>query len=209
MENKDLQAKAVNIQGKQYVLVVDRIAYFNETYLNGSITTELLSKPEDTTIVIKAIVKPDSEATRSFTGHSQAVVGQGYINKTSALENAETSAVGRALAMMGIGIIESVASADEMAKAGVTTTPAPKTPSAKPPQATVSDGDMTEEEVQAYFDNAPSDAPFPNKPAAKKTLSTTKVIGQPCYVCGAPYVSGVKGPYCKPCYIAWKNNQAK
>ncbi len=112
----DLNQKAVDIKGKKYVLVVDRIAYFNETYPKGSITTQLLSKPEDTTIVVKATVMPDVEAMRTFNGHSQAVIGQGMVNKTAALENAETSAVGRALAMMGIGIIESVASADEMAK---------------------------------------------------------------------------------------------
>jgi transcriptional regulator NrdR family protein len=39
------------------------------------------------------------------------------VNKTAALENAETSAVGRALAMMGIGVIESIASVDEINKA--------------------------------------------------------------------------------------------
>lgn len=114
----NLQDKAIKIQGKDYILVVDRIRYFNETYLKGSITTELLSKPEDTHIVVKATVKPDFEAVRSFTGHSQAVIGQGMVNKMAALENAETSAVGRALAMMGIGIIESIASVDEMVKAG-------------------------------------------------------------------------------------------
>lgn len=105
----------VDIKGKEYVLVKDRILAFNEAYPQGSITTDLISKPEDDKIVIKATVKP-SEG-RLFTGYSQATVGDGYINKTAALENAETSAVGRALAMMGIGVIDSVASVDEMNKA--------------------------------------------------------------------------------------------
>ena len=43
------------------------------------------------------------------------------VNKTAALENASTSAVGRALGYMGIGVIESIASADEMAKATTNT----------------------------------------------------------------------------------------
>lgn len=108
----------VDIKGKEYVLVKDRILYFNETYENGSIKTELLSQPQEKTIVIKATITPDvSNSARMFTGYSQAVIGDGYINKTSALENAETSAVGRALAMMGIGIVDSVASADEINKA--------------------------------------------------------------------------------------------
>lgn len=106
----------IDIKGKEYVMVKDRLIAFNEMYPNGSIVTE---KTElDTRVEFKATVTPDVEKpTRIFTGHSQAVWGDGYINKTSALENAETSAVGRALAMMGIGVIESIASADEVIKA--------------------------------------------------------------------------------------------
>lgn len=111
----DLKDKAIDIKGKKYVLVSDRILAFNEMYEKGSIVTKLISRPEDKHIVIKAIVSPDG--VRKFVGHSQAVIGDGYINKTAALENAETSAVGRALAMMGIGVIDSVASVDEIKKA--------------------------------------------------------------------------------------------
>jgi hypothetical protein len=114
----DLKDKAIKIGTKNYVLVSDRILSFNETYPEGSITTELLSTPDADMVVIKATVKVGE---RTFTGHSQAKWGDGYINKTSAMENCETSAVGRALAMMGIGVLDSVASADEMAKAGAAT----------------------------------------------------------------------------------------
>lgn len=114
---QDLKDKAIKIQGKEYVLVADRIIYFNNEYDHGSITTQLISDPTSDHIIVKATVKPNANEQREFTGYSQAVVGQGYINKTSALENAETSAVGRALAMMGIGVIDSVASADELNKA--------------------------------------------------------------------------------------------
>lgn len=114
----ELNEKAVDIKGKKYVLVSDRVLYFNENHKQGAITTELLSKPEDTRVVVRAVVMPDTkDHNRFFVGHSQAVVGEGMVNKTAALENAETSAVGRALAMMGIGVIESIASADEMVKA--------------------------------------------------------------------------------------------
>lgn len=116
----------VKIKENEYVLVKDRVAEFNRLYPNGCIQTELLTPPESNIVVIKAIITPDIERpTRFFTDYSQAKWGDGYINKTSALENASTSAVGRALAYMGIGIIDSIASADEMAKAGVLT---PKTP---------------------------------------------------------------------------------
>lgn len=111
---KDLKDKAIDFKGKAYVLVSDRVLYFNEVYPEGSITTELISKPEDDFVIIKATVKPNDK--QIFTGYSQATWGEGYINKTSALENAETSAVGRALGFMGIGVIESIASIDEINK---------------------------------------------------------------------------------------------
>ena len=120
MNDKSLKAKAISIKGRDYVLVSDRIIYFNDTYKNGMIRTHLLSKPDDEMVVVKAQVIPDLEnEKRFFTGHSQAKWGAGMVNTTSALENAETSAIGRALAMMGIGVIDSIASVDEMKKAGV------------------------------------------------------------------------------------------
>jgi len=108
----------INIKGKEYTMVKDRILFFNETYENGSITNRLVSAPDDPRVVIESTVVPDvSNPHRYFRDYSQAVVGDGLINKQAALENASTSAVGRALALMGIGVIESVASADEIKKA--------------------------------------------------------------------------------------------
>lgn len=118
MADKSLKDRAINIKGKQYVLVSDRILYFNESYPDGSIECELISEPGDKMVVMRAIVTPDAHnPVRAFTGYSQATWGDGMVNKTSALENCETSAVGRALAMMGIGVIDSIASVDEIKKA--------------------------------------------------------------------------------------------
>ena len=119
MTSKSLTSKAIDIKGKKYVLVSDRVQYFNEAYPTGSITTDLVSNPESDMVIVKATVIPDADSGRHFTGYSQAVIGDGMVNKTAALENAETSAVGRALGFMGIGVIESIASADEMSKAKV------------------------------------------------------------------------------------------
>jgi len=112
MEN--LKDKAIKIKGKDYVLVSDRILAFNDMYKKADIKTSYEYLPELQMFIVKAEITCDKG---TFTGLSQAVVGDGYINKTSALENAETSAVGRALGMMGIGVIDSVASADEINKA--------------------------------------------------------------------------------------------
>jgi len=112
----ELKDKAIDIKGKKYVLVSDRVLYFNEHYPNWSIQTTRESVGDME--VVKAFVVPDMEQpNRMFTWYSQAKRGDGFINKTSALENAETSAVGRALAFMWIGVIDSIASADEVNKA--------------------------------------------------------------------------------------------
>lgn len=116
MTDKQLTNKAIDIKGKKYVLVSDRVIYFNEKYPNWSIATERIS--QDWMEVVKATVTPDCDKPqRFFTGYSQAKWWDGFINKTSALENAETSAVGRALAMMWIWVIDSIASMDEINKA--------------------------------------------------------------------------------------------
>jgi len=134
--DKTLKAKAIKIKGKDYVLVADRVTYFNETYPNGSIHTQLISAPESNIVVVKAMVCPDLDMSeRYFCDYSQAVKGDGMINKTAALENACTSAVGRALALMGIGVIDSIASVDEIHKAQTNVSgPNPKTRYATIPQ---------------------------------------------------------------------------
>ena len=129
--DKSLATKAVNLKGKKYVLVSDRVIYFNETYPNGAIDTRYTLNGN--TYEFRAVVTPDiSTPERTFSGHSQATIGDGMVNKTSAMENCETSAVGRALAMMGIGVIDSIASVDEMHKAqGSQGTPTVKLATAK------------------------------------------------------------------------------
>lgn len=120
-KDKSLRKKAIQIKGKSYVLVSDRIIFFNESYPNGSIESKIVSY-DGGKVVMKSKVTPDvTVPTRFFTGYSQADETQGMVNKTAALENAETSAVGRALAMMGIGVLDSIASVDEMSKAGAYT----------------------------------------------------------------------------------------
>lgn len=127
-KDKSLKSKAVDLKGKKYVLVADRVLFFNEEYPDGMIETSILSPLDADRVIMQAKVTPDAnKPSRCYIGHSQASWSEGYVNKTSAIENCETSAVGRALALMGIGVIESIASADEMKKAGVGSTPtAPK-----------------------------------------------------------------------------------
>jgi len=79
----------------------------------------------------------DASGNIVATGHAHEVKGSSSINKTSHIENCETSAVGRALAMLGIGIDTSIASANEVqdAIAQQEEKPAPKKSAAKPKES--------------------------------------------------------------------------
>jgi hypothetical protein len=99
-----------------YVQVNERIEKFYEKYPDGSIQTEIVSN-EEGRIIFKAYIYRSPEDKIPCVGHAMECEGSSYINKTSHVENAETSAVGRALAMMGFEIKKSVASREEVANA--------------------------------------------------------------------------------------------
>lgn len=103
--------KRTNIKGKDYIEVNQRILAFWELYPNGRIVTELLAD-DGKRCTFKATVYDGDNLLA--TGHSFEFQGAGMVNKTSYVENCETSAVGRALGMLGIGVTESIASADEV-----------------------------------------------------------------------------------------------
>lgn len=105
----------VNLKGKEYVMVNDRILAFRKLYPTWAIVTELVKFSEGICIV-KAMVL-DEDGNLRATGHAYEKEGSSFINKTSHLENAETSAVGRCLGILGIGIETSIASAEEVANA--------------------------------------------------------------------------------------------
>lgn len=105
--------KTILLKGKEYVEVSTRIVAFHENYEKGSIVTDV--KYDGQYVRCKATVTPDTDnGAIYFTGHAEEDRTQGMVNKTNATENCETSAVGRTLAMMGIGIVDGVASADEV-----------------------------------------------------------------------------------------------
>jgi hypothetical protein len=107
--------KTTDIKGKDYAEVNQRIKAFRMCYPNGSITTEIVSLA-DGIVTIKATVA-NGEGEILATGYAQEKESSSYINKTSYIENCETSAVGRALGFCGFGIDTSVASYEEEANA--------------------------------------------------------------------------------------------
>lgn len=108
--------KTINIKGKEYIPVVERVKEFHKLHPKGAIHTDIIPSG-DTRVIVKALVKiiGDDGKEQFFTGHSQAEWGKGMMGGV-ALEVAETSAVGRALGFANIGLLDGIASADEMRK---------------------------------------------------------------------------------------------
>lgn len=103
--------KTIKIKGKEYAEVNQRIKAFRMVYPEGFIETEMLSN-ENGVCIFHAIVGNSEKILGTGTAYEKE--GSTFINATSYIENCETSAVGRALAMAGFGIDTSIASADEV-----------------------------------------------------------------------------------------------
>ena len=113
---KTTKLKTVNIKGKEYVEVSTRIKYFRENYPNYSLITEIVEISPDHAIIKASVL--NEEGRVMATGLALEEKSSSFINKTSFLENAETSAIGRALGCFSIGLEGSgIASADEVANA--------------------------------------------------------------------------------------------
>ena len=106
--------KTTNIRWKHYVEVNDRIKYFRQEdrYKDWTIMSEFPVLDSEQCVCKTTIA--DATGRVIATGHAHEVQGASNINKTSYVENCETSAIGRALAMLGIGIDTSIASANEV-----------------------------------------------------------------------------------------------
>lgn len=103
------------IKGKAYVLVNERVKAFRLLFPEGTITTEILSLA-DGVVTMKASVLDESGRLLA-SGLAYEKETSSYINKTSFIENCETSAVGRALGFLGIGVDTAIASYEEVQNA--------------------------------------------------------------------------------------------
>lgn len=111
--------KTTAIQGKDYAEVNQRIKAFRMVYPTGTISTKMLSNENGVCIFTAAVgyYNDDGDLVGLGTGTAYEKENSTFINKTSYIENCETSAVGRALGMCGFGIDTSVASAEEVQNA--------------------------------------------------------------------------------------------
>ena len=107
--------KAINIKGKDYIEVNERLKYFRANFKDHSLTSEIIDKNEDTIIIKATIADPSGRILAQGIAHEEK--SSSYINKSSYVENCETSAWGRSLGNFGIGIDTSVASYEEVSNA--------------------------------------------------------------------------------------------
>ena len=108
---------ALDIKGKDYIPVNERIKAFRFIYPRGQILTEIIGL-ENGICTMKAEVYDDNGKLLA-TGHAQEKETSSFINKTSFIENCETSCIGRALGSLGIGLDNGFASYEEVANAKV------------------------------------------------------------------------------------------
>ena len=109
--------KTINIKGKDYITVNERLIYFrSQPEFKGWQINETIVSIDDKEAIFKVTIC-NNEGNFVATAHSQEYRDSSYINKTSFVENGFTSALGRALGYLGIGIDTSIASANEVQNA--------------------------------------------------------------------------------------------
>ena len=106
--------ESIKIQGKEYITVNERIKEFRKLHPNGQILNQVMANADGQVMFQCKIIV---DGVLVATAHAYEKEGSSFINKTSYIENCETSAVGRALGLFGIGIDTSIASADEVGNA--------------------------------------------------------------------------------------------
>jgi hypothetical protein len=179
----------VNIQGNEYKTVARRVMEAHEGKALKSVETEVLS--HDPIVIKAAVVIQKGGDTMTFTGISAVLPDQARkIEKENPYEVAETSAVGRALGFAGYGEVSSIASADEMVKAGATA-------QGKPAAQVRAEGRL--EERMAEIAGAAVDAgePLPqevldsSERGMKEAMDEADLEAQTCSVHDAPMQRGV------------------
>ena len=121
--NKDMEY--TDIKGKNYAPCQERIKAFRKLFPTGYIKSDVLSDVDGVCIIKAEVgfnnIREDGINEEIVLGEGIAYEreGSGFINKTSYIENCQTSAVARALGMAGFGIDESMASAEEVANATI------------------------------------------------------------------------------------------
>ena len=104
--------KTINIKGKEYITVAERLKAFRNNFKDFRLLTEIVEFTPERCIMVAKVL--DASGVEVANGHACETPNKNQINRLSILENCETSAIGRALGNFGIGIDEDICTADEM-----------------------------------------------------------------------------------------------
>ena len=162
LETVNKEVKATTLKNEKtgkvigdYVEVNQRVLAFRKLYPEGLIMTDIVNL-DDGVCVIKAQVgiydNTDGSIKWLSNGYAYEKEDSTFINKTSYIENCETSAVGRALGFLGIGIDTSIASKEEVINAVVNQDKKPVVILATPKQVEILENNCTEEEKEKIYE---------------------------------------------------------
>jgi hypothetical protein len=120
MEYKDLEKvnteiSFIDIKGKKYADVANRVKAFRKLHPDGAIKSSIVSLENGVCVICAECF--DADGRLISNGHAYEKEDSSFINKTSYIENCETSAIGRALGFIGIGVENDIASAQEVLNA--------------------------------------------------------------------------------------------
>lgn len=161
LQKANATIRTTDVRGKEYAEVNQRVRAFRMLYPEGTIETTMLSndgEPGRRVCVFRAEVgyfnRDDSGETWHIlaTGTAYENEGSTNINRTSYIENCETSAVGRALGFLGLGVDVAIASAEEVKQAIAAQTPAQSAQDAPRAQESTHADRITTEQAKSLVD---------------------------------------------------------
>lgn len=173
----------IDIRGKKYTTVDARVEFFREKFPTWSLETDFITLDlEHGVCVCRAIVRDENgKQVADGIAHEWQSKPGSMVNKTSYIENAQTSAIGRALGFIGIGINGmGIATADEVATKvahDVANDPAPTV--ANPAPATRSIEQVVGDEIPFVEPTAPAQ-PRPAGPDDWLTVNAFQGIADKC-----------------------------
>lgn len=106
-----------NFDLDKYVTVAERLQQFWADHPGGAICTRVEVSTDQVVRVRAEVFRDINDRRPASTGTASERPGDGFVNRTSAIENCETSSVGRALALMGYSVDRGVASREEVEQA--------------------------------------------------------------------------------------------
>ena len=122
IERVNSEIEGIDLKGKNYAMVAERVTAFRKIYPEGFIKTDIVFN-DGTTVIMKATVgyyREDGSECVLATDYAQEVRGKGLVNGTSHIENCSTGCTGRAIGKLGIGLNGGgICSAEELVNAVV------------------------------------------------------------------------------------------